>query len=120
MKKKLYKMIFRIHAGGVGLMYPGFSGFYRLDDDLITDPLTFTEGQFTNENVYRLMVEGHIKATIRKHIETYVLGKETAELDASGNIIEDTWKIEPREIEKDKFFMYTIPWYTVEKKEVLA
>ena len=65
------------------------------------------------------MVEGHIKAALRSYIEKYELGRETAKLDANGNIIEETWELDPRWIDPKKFFMYTVPWYTVEKKEVL-
>lgn len=110
-----YKISLTIHKGGVGVVYPGYCNYYYLDEELNVPEFYLTEDQFFGR--YQRCIEEHLRATLRKHIENVVLGREKAEVDSDGNIIEETWEWIPGHIEPSEFFMYTLPWYSRTKLE---
>lgn len=110
-----YKISLTIHQGAVGIAYPGYCDHYYLDEDLKVPEFYLTDEQYHNR--YDRCIEEHIRATLRRHVETIVLGHETAKVDEEGNVIEETWEWIPGHIEPSKFHMYTLPWYSRTKLE---
>lgn len=97
------------------VVYPGYSGFYRLDDELEVPAFYLTEKQYSAR--FNRCAEEHIKVALRHHIENEELGREKAKFDENGNIIEETWEWVPGYIEPKDFAMLTMPQYRTETIE---
>ena len=112
---RYYRMLITIHCGGISISYPGYNGHFSLDEELKVPEFYLTEDQYFKR--YDRCIEEHMRAALREYIEKYVLGRETAEVDADGNVIEETWELIPGHIEAKDFHMWTLPYYTKNKPE---
>ena len=103
-----HKVIVEVYAGeSVLVSYPGYKGFYYLEEGLKVPEFYLTDNQYSMR--FDRCREDHLKAVLRRHIEVEELGREKAELDENGEIIEETWEWIPGSIDPKDFFMGSLP-----------
>ena len=111
-----YKVKVTVQKGeSVYIAYPKFADFLHLDEGLEVPEFFLSEDQYFQR--YDRCLEDHIKAALRRYVETEILGHEKAEVDAEGNVIEETWEWIPGHIEPKDFFMISMP-YCQKKVEI--
>ena len=111
-----YKIKVRVSAREhIYITYPGFADFYELEEDLEVPEFYMSEDQYFKR--YDRTLEDHLKAALRRYVENITLGHEHAEVDAEGNINEETWEWIPGHIDPKDFHMLTLPMMKVVREE---
>ncbi len=95
-----------------------FHGSY-LNVDPIDEVFYVTEKQYETRNVFDKIIEGHIKAALRKDIERYELGTQKIQYNEYGD--EVAWDLIEGHLENEDLMMWTLPRYKAEiLKEVVT
>ena len=114
-----HKVVVEVYAGeSVLVSYPGYKGFYRIEEGLKVPEFYLTDSQYSMR--FDRCREDHLKAALRHHIEVEELGRQHAELDENGETIEETWEWIPGYIDPKDFFMGSIPMMKTKVIDVMT